>query len=66
MALEVVEGMIVDALADEQNTGRLANALRERAAAHGRSPGDDDVLVDLGEQSPLFHHSFGVLGDHLC
>jgi uncharacterized membrane protein YkvA (DUF1232 family) len=43
MALELVEGMISDALVDERKTGRLANALRERAAAHGRSPADEEL-----------------------
>ena len=42
MALEAVEGMIADALADEQRTGRLANALRERAAAQGRAAGEEE------------------------
>jgi uncharacterized membrane protein YkvA (DUF1232 family) len=65
MALEVVEGMIVDALADEQNTGRLANALRERAAAHGRSPGDDDVLGAVGFVVEYVEHVPAYLRDGL-
>lgn len=35
--------MIADAVADERRTGRLANALRERALAHGHAPADSDV-----------------------
>ena len=35
--------MISDALADEARTGRLANALRDRAGTHGLSPGDDEL-----------------------
>jgi len=35
--------MIADAVADEQRTGRLANALRDRAAAYGRSPAEEDL-----------------------
>ena len=33
----------LDAVADEARTGRLANALRERAGTHGLSPGDQEV-----------------------
>lgn len=43
MALAAVEQMIADALADEHRTGRLANALRQRAATHGRSPDPTEV-----------------------
>jgi uncharacterized membrane protein YkvA (DUF1232 family) len=43
MTLEAVETMITDALADEAKTGRLANALRERAATHGLTPGDQEL-----------------------
>lgn len=39
MTLEAVESMIEDALADEARTGRLANALEERAGTHGLRPG---------------------------
>jgi hypothetical protein len=38
MRVEIVERMIEDALADEKRTGRLANALRERAASRGQTP----------------------------
>jgi uncharacterized membrane protein YkvA (DUF1232 family) len=65
MALEAVEGMIVDALADEQKTGRLANALRERAAAHGRSPGDDDVRGAVGFVVEYVEHVPAYLRDGL-
>lgn len=43
MSLDAVEQMIVDALADERRTGRLANALRERAEANGRAPGAEEL-----------------------
>lgn len=43
MTLDTVEVMISDAVADEARTGRLANALRERAGTHGLSPGDQEV-----------------------
>lgn len=43
MTLDAVNEMIAAALADEERTGRLANALRERAASHGRTPGEDEV-----------------------
>lgn len=48
MALEAVEGMIADALADEQKTGRLANALRERASSHGQEPGEEEISAAVG------------------
>ncbi len=60
MALEAVERMIADALVDEDKTGRLANALRERATSHGRSPGDHDLREAVGfvkeyvEQVPAY------------
>ncbi len=60
MALKALESMILDALADEQGTGRLANALRERAATHGRSPGDEEVrgavefVVEYVEHVPAY------------
>ena len=65
MALEAVEGMIADALVDEEKTGRLANALRERAAAHGRSPGDDDVLGAVGFVTEYVEHVPAYLRDGL-
>jgi uncharacterized membrane protein YkvA (DUF1232 family) len=57
MSLEAVERMISDALADEQRTGRLANALRERAAAYGRSPevrGAVDFVREYVEHVPIY------------
>lgn len=48
MPLEAVEQMITDALADEERTGRLSNALRERAAAYGRSPAEEEVQSAVG------------------
>lgn len=43
MTLDAVEAMISDALADEAKTGRLANALRERAATQGLSPEAEEL-----------------------
>jgi uncharacterized membrane protein YkvA (DUF1232 family) len=65
MALEAVEDMIVDALADEQKTGRLANALRERAAAHGRAPGDAEVSGAVGFVVEYVEHVPAYLRDGL-
>jgi len=65
MTLETVEGMIADALADEQKTGRLANALRERAAAHGRSPGDEDVRGAVEFVAEYVEHVPAYLRDGL-
>jgi uncharacterized membrane protein YkvA (DUF1232 family) len=65
MALERVEGMIADALVDEQKTGRLANALRQRAAAHGRSPGDEEVLGAVGFVAEYVEHVPAYLRDGL-
>lgn len=65
MALEAVEDMIADALADEQKTGRLANALRNRAAQHGRSPGDDDVSGAVGFVVEYVEHVPSYLRDGL-
>ncbi len=63
--LEAVEDMIADALADEQNTGRLANALRQRAASHGRSPGEDDVSGAVGFVVEYVGHVPAYLRDGL-
>lgn len=65
MALEAVEDMIADALADEQKTGRLANALRDRAARYGRSPGDDDVSGAVGFVVEYVEHVPSYLRDGL-
>ncbi len=65
MTMETVEGMIADALADEQKTGRLANALRERAAAHGRSPGDEDVRGAVEFVAEYVEHVPAYLRDGL-
>ncbi len=43
MPIQAVTDMIESAIADEERTGRLANALRERAASHGRAPADEEV-----------------------
>lgn len=65
MALEAVEGMIADALADEQRTGRLANALRERAAAQGRAAGDEELKGAVGFVSEYVEHVPAYLRDGL-
>jgi len=65
MALEAVEGMIADALADEQRTGRLANALRERAASQGRSAGEDELRDAVGFVREYVEHVPANLRDGL-
>jgi plasmid stability protein len=65
MALETVEKMITDALADERRTGRLANALRDRAAAHGRSPGEAEVMGAVGFVAEYVEHVPAYLRDGL-
>jgi hypothetical protein len=65
MALEAVEGMIADALADEQRTGRLANALRERAASQGHSAGEDELRGAVGFVSEYVEHVPAYLRDGL-
>ncbi|MFC1531038.1 YkvA family protein [Gemmatimonadota bacterium] len=65
MALEAVEGMIADALADEQRTGRLANALRERAAAQGRAAGEEELNGAVGFVSEYVEHVPAYLRDGL-
>ncbi len=65
MVWQAVEGMISDALADEERTGRLANALRERAAAHGRSPGEDEIRSAVGFVAEYVEHVPAYLRDGL-
>ena len=65
MALEAVEGMIADALADEQKTGRLANALRERAASLGRTPDDNELSEAVGFVREYVEHVPAYLRDGL-
>jgi uncharacterized membrane protein YkvA (DUF1232 family) len=65
MALEAVEGMIADALADEQRTGRLANALRERAAAQGRAAGEEELNGAVGFVNEYVEHVPAYLRDGL-
>jgi len=65
MALEAVEGMIADALADEQRTGRLGNALRERAAAQGRAAGEEELKGAVGFVSEYVEHVPAYLRDGL-
>jgi uncharacterized membrane protein YkvA (DUF1232 family) len=65
MALEAVEGRIADALADEQKTGRLANALRERAASLGRSPDDNELSEAVGFVREYVEHVPAYLRDGL-
>ena len=65
MALDAVEGMIADALADEQRTGRLANALRERATSQGRSAGEDELRSAVGFVSEYVKHVPTYLRDGL-
>jgi len=60
VALEVVEKMIAEARADERQTGRLANALRERALAHGHSAADAELrsavrfVIEYVEHVPAY------------
>ena len=65
MPLAAVEKMIADALADEERTGRLANALRERAATHGRSPVDEEVRNAVGFVREYVEHVSAYLRDGL-
>jgi uncharacterized membrane protein YkvA (DUF1232 family) len=65
MPLAVVEEMIADALADEERTGRLANALRERAAAHGRSAAAAEVRSAVGFVREYVEHVPAYLRDGL-
>ncbi len=65
MALEAVERMIADALVDEEKTGRLANALRERAVSHGRDPADEDVQAAVGFVREYVQHVTAYLADGL-
>ncbi len=65
MPLAAVEQMIADALADEERTGRLANALRERAATHGRSPAAEEVRSAVGFVREYVEHVPAYLRDGL-
>jgi len=65
MPLAAVEEMIADALADEERTGRLANAMRERAAAHGRSPAAEEVRSAVGFVREYVEHVPAYLRDGL-
>lgn len=65
MPLAAVEEMIADALADEERTGRLANALRERAATHGRSPAAEEVRSAVGFVREYVEHVPAYLRDGL-
>jgi uncharacterized membrane protein YkvA (DUF1232 family) len=65
MPLAAVEEMIADALADEERTGRLANALRERAAAQGRSAAAEEVRSAVGFVREYVEHVPAYLRDGL-
>jgi len=65
LTLESVEKMIADAVADERRTGRLGNALRERAATHGRSPGQAEVQAAVDFVTEYVQHVTAYLRDGL-
>ncbi len=65
MPLAAVEKMIADALADEERTGRLANALRERAATHGKTPANEVVRSAVGFVREYVEHVPAYLRDGL-
>ncbi|MDP2470455.1 MAG: YkvA family protein [Candidatus Palauibacterales bacterium] len=65
MSLETIETMIKDALADERSTGRLANALRARAASHGHSPGEPEVAGAVNFVREYVEHVPAYLRDGL-
>ncbi|MCL7972227.1 MAG: YkvA family protein [marine benthic group bacterium] len=65
MPLEVVTEMIENAIADEERTGRLANALRDRAATHGRTPAEEEVAGAVNFVREYVEHVPAYLRDGL-
>jgi len=63
--LDAVERMIADAVEDERQTGRLANALRDRAVAHGHRPDGDSVRGAVSFVREYVEHVTAYLRDGL-
>lgn len=61
MELDRVEGMISDAVADERQTGRLANALRDRSLAHGHAPAGTELQAAVRFVIEYVEHVPGYL-----
>lgn len=63
--LDAVERLISQAFLDEEQTGRLANALRDRAAAQGYSPDRDAVGGAVSFVREYVEHVPGYLREGL-
>lgn len=65
MTLDAVERMISEALSDEAKTGRLANALRDRARTHGLIPATDELRQAVAFVREYVEHVPAYLRDGL-
>ena len=64
-SLDSVERMIADAVDDERQTGRLANALRDRAAAYGNRPDGGSLQGAVSFVREYVEHVTAYLRDGL-